>query len=74
MLLLANMTNRGLTLGKFAPLHKGHQLLIETALAEMDDVIVIIYDCPEVTNIPLPVRADWIRQLYPTVQLTSSPA
>ena len=32
---------RGLTLGKYAPLHKGHQFVIETALAEMDEVVVI---------------------------------
>jgi HTH-type transcriptional repressor of NAD biosynthesis genes len=63
------MTHRGLTLGKFAPLHKGHQLLIETALAEMDEVVVMIYDCPETTAIPLPIRAHWIRQLYPKVQV-----
>jgi HTH-type transcriptional regulator, transcriptional repressor of NAD biosynthesis genes len=60
---------RGLTLGKFAPLHKGHQLVIETALREMDEVVVIVYDCPEITSIPLRVRANWIRTLYPTVQL-----
>ena len=27
----------GFTIGKFAPLHKGHQYLIETALKEMED-------------------------------------
>ncbi len=32
---------RGLTLGKFAPLHKGHQPVIETALRETDEVEVI---------------------------------
>lgn len=58
---------RGLTLGKFAPLHKGHQLVIETALAEMDGVLVIIYDCPEVTSVPLNIRANWIRTIYPQV-------
>lgn len=60
---------RGLTLGKFAPLHKGHQLVIETALAEMDEVIVIIYDAPETTNVPLSVRAEWLRRLYPQIRL-----
>ncbi len=60
---------RGLTLGKFAPLHKGHQLVIETALAEMDEVYVIIYTCPEVTTVPLNVRANWIRTLYPQVKV-----
>jgi len=59
----------GLTLGKFAPLHLGHQYMIETALQEMDDVTVIIYDSPEVTDIPLPVRAGWIRRIYPHVHV-----
>ncbi|NJL55037.1 AAA family ATPase [bacterium] len=59
----------GLTLGKYAPFHRGHQLVIETALAETDHVIVLIYDCPAVTPVPLPVRAAWIRQLYPQVEL-----
>lgn len=59
----------GLTLGKFAPLHKGHQLVIETALAEMEEVSVIIYDAPETTSIPLNVRSKWIRTLYPQVNV-----
>ncbi len=63
------MITRGLTLGKFAPLHKGHQFLIEAALAEVDEVIVMIYDCPATTITPLPIRANWIRQLYPTVRV-----
>ena len=60
---------RGLTLGKYAPLHKGHQLVIETALTEMDEVIVIIYDAPETTNVPLNIRANWLRKLYPQIKV-----
>ena len=30
------MEKIGFTIGKFAPLHKGHQLLLETALKELD--------------------------------------
>jgi len=60
---------RGLTLGKYAPLHKGHQLVIETALSEMDEVVAIIYDCPETTHVPLTVRADWLRALYPRARV-----
>ncbi|AJQ95383.1 AAA family ATPase [Gynuella sunshinyii] len=63
------MKKIGLTLGKFAPLHKGHQLLIETALAEMDRLKLIIYDSPEVTKIPLAVRSGWIKSLYPQVEV-----
>lgn len=59
----------GLTLGKFAPLHKGHQLVIDTAIAEMDGLSIIIYDAPETTPVPLNVRSDWIRKLYPQVEI-----
>lgn len=59
----------GLTLGKFAPLHKGHQLVIDTAIAEMDDLVVIIYNAPEITPVPLDVRSNWIRKLYPQVKV-----
>lgn len=59
----------GLTLGKFAPLHKGHQLLIETSIEENDKTIVIVYDSPDVISIPLETRANWIRKLYPGVKV-----
>lgn len=59
----------GLTLGKFAPLHAGHQYIIETALRETDYVIVIIYDARETTPVPLNIRAKWIRDLYPQIEV-----
>ena len=60
---------RGLALGKCAPLHRGHQLVIETALSEMDETVVIVYDAPETTSVPLAVRSGWIRALYPSVRV-----
>lgn len=60
------MKRVGLTLGKYAPLHRGHQFVFETALAQVDELIVLIY-ATEVTRIPLNVRAQWIRDLYPEV-------
>lgn len=59
----------GLTLGKYAPLHLGHQLVIETALRETAQLYVLVYDCPGVTDISLGRRADWIRRLYPQVKV-----
>lgn len=59
---------RGLTLGKFAPFHLGHQLMIETALAEVDELFVMVY-ATDVIEIPLQVRAGWIRKLYPTIKI-----
>ncbi len=59
----------GLTLGKFAPLHRGHQYVIETALAEMERLIIVIYDCPDTIDIPLVVRSGWLRNLYPQAEV-----
>lgn len=59
----------GCTLGKYAPLHKGHEFLISTALNEMDHVIVIIYNASEVTDIPTSIRASWIKVRFPTVEV-----
>lgn len=58
----------GFTIGKFAPLHKGHQYLIEKALSEMDEFYVIIYET-KVTTIPIETRANWIKQIYPQIKL-----
>lgn len=53
----------GFTIGKFAPFHKGHEYLIETALNETDEFYVVIYDT-EVTDIPVETRAKWITDKY----------
>lgn len=58
----------GFTIGKFAPLHKGHQYLIEKGLKEMDKFYVIIYET-QVTEVPLETRGSWIQQIYPEVNL-----
>ena len=58
----------GFTIGKFAPLHKGHQYLIEKGLKEMDEFYVIVYET-NVMDIPVEQRASWIRELYPNVHI-----
>lgn len=58
----------GFTLGKFAPLHRGHQYLIETALKECDELWIMVYEFPEY-NVPLSKRIHWIKTLYPTVNI-----
>lgn len=63
----------GFTLGKFAPLHKGHQYLIEQALEQVDHLIVMIYGCPDVIDIALERRASWIKTLYPRVEILLAP-
>ena len=59
----------GLTLGKFAPLHKWHEYLINMALSEVDELIVIIYNNFDLVNIPLKIRSKWVKKLYPQVSI-----
>ncbi len=58
----------GFTIGKFAPLHKGHQYLIEKGIKEMDKFYVIVYET-DVMDIPVEKRAKWIKQIYPEVNI-----
>lgn len=60
---MKNTQNIGFTIGKFAPLHIGHQMLINQAISEIDKFIVIIYQT-HVTNVPLKIRANWIKDIY----------
>ena len=64
------MSNKkvGFTIGKFAPLHKGHQFLIETAIKEMDKFYVVIYDT-DIIDINVEKRANWIKKLYPNINI-----
>lgn len=59
----------GLALGKFAPLHKGHQFVLDIATEQTDAQVFVIYDSPATTSIPLGVRANWIRALYPKAEV-----
>ncbi|MDU0352764.1 AAA family ATPase [Paraglaciecola aquimarina] len=66
------LMTRGLTLGKFAPLHIGHQFLIDFALQHVDELVIVIYACDELPVCPLETRIDWINQLYPNVKVIAA--
>ena len=38
--------------------------MIETALSQMDEVIVIIYEAREATSVPINIRVGWILPKY----------
>jgi NadR type nicotinamide-nucleotide adenylyltransferase len=54
-----------LIVGKFAPLHRGHQYLIDCALRESDQVTVLVYANPDFTAMPQAMRAAWLQEIYP---------
>jgi HTH-type transcriptional regulator, transcriptional repressor of NAD biosynthesis genes len=59
----------GLVVGKFAPLHKGHELVLETAQNHCQRVIVLCYSNPDFPTMPSQTRAGWIRALYPNLEV-----
>jgi NadR type nicotinamide-nucleotide adenylyltransferase len=60
--------HQGLVVGKFSPLHLGHALLIERAIAHCDEVLVISYTVPEYPRCGRANRARWLAELFPGVR------
>lgn len=63
-----NMKYRnGLVVGKFAPLHRGHELVISRALALCERVHVLSYSKPELPSCDPAQRRAWIARSFPAV-------
>ena len=58
----------GFTIGKFAPFHKGHEFLIGTALNEVDELYVVVYDTPKL-GFDINSKAKWIKDRFPEVKI-----
>lgn len=56
---------RGLVVGKFAPLHLGHEFLINTAREQCGEVLVISYSLPEMPGCTPERRERWLRSRFP---------
>lgn len=54
-----------LVVGKFAPLHRGHEWLLDRALEVADQLVVMVWSNPDWDAAPSPVRAEWVRRLQP---------
>jgi HTH-type transcriptional regulator, transcriptional repressor of NAD biosynthesis genes len=50
--------------GKFCPPHRGHQLLVDTALAQAGKVTVIVCAKPD-DPVPGELRGQWLREIHP---------
>ncbi|HEU4562028.1 MAG TPA: AAA family ATPase [Longimicrobium sp.] len=60
---------RGVVVGKFAPLHRGHELLVGRALSECHEVVVISYQRPELPGYPPELRERWLAARFPGARL-----
>lgn len=52
----------GLTIGKYAPFHKGYEYLINKALKEVDLLYIFIYET-NVIDIDIDIRTEWIKEI-----------
>ena len=58
---------RGLVVGKFSPLHLGHEFLISQARQACDELIVLSYTKPEYEGCDRDRRETWLRTRFPDV-------
>ncbi|MCM5679144.1 AAA family ATPase [Schlegelella sp. S2-27] len=55
----------GLVVGKFSPLHLGHEALIHHALSQCDEVVVLGYSVPEFEPCDALRRRQWLHERFP---------
>ena len=55
----------GLVVGKFSPLHRGHQHLLDAAQADCDRLVVLSWSQPEFAGCDADRRDRWLTTLYP---------
>ena len=58
----------GFTIGKFAPLHLGHDQLIQRGIRE-NDLFYILINETDVLDVPIEARAKWLKELYPEARI-----
>ena len=56
---------QGLVVGKFSPLHLGHEHLVAAARAACEAVLVLSYSRPELPGCPPERRAGWLAARFP---------
>jgi NadR type nicotinamide-nucleotide adenylyltransferase len=62
----------GLVIGKFLPPHRGHGLLVETALAQADRTLLVVCE-KETDPIPAGVRVALLGELHPGAEIVVTP-
>lgn len=59
---------RGLVVGKFSPLHRGHELIINRAQEECEEVFLLSYSKPEMPGCEAARRDQWLSAIFPNAR------
>lgn len=59
----------GLIVGKFSPLHKGHESLIRAAQESCETLLLLTYSRPEFKGCEAEKRAAWLKALFPETRI-----
>lgn len=62
------MKTYGLIVGKFSPLHRGHEHLISEAEKQCDSLLVLSYSNPEFRKCEAKIRKEWLQARFPSVR------
>ena len=64
-----NLYKRGLVVGKFCPLHLGHELLLQRATDGCEELLVVSYTRPEFPGYEPARRETWLRAQFPQAHI-----
>lgn len=59
---------KGLVVGKFAPLHLGHEWLIRQAQEQCEQLVLLSWACPELPGCEPERRANWLQVRFPELR------
>lgn len=59
------MKSYGLIVGKFSPLHTGHEWFIEEAATQCDQLLILSYSNPEFEHCSVENRTIWLNERFP---------
>ncbi|MBE3028365.1 ATPase [Janthinobacterium sp. BJB1] len=66
-----NLYKRGLVVGKFCPLHLGHELLIQRATDACEELLLVSYTKPEFPGLEPARRERWLRARFPQAHIVA---
>lgn len=59
---------RGVVVGKFSPLHLGHEWMINQAASQCDELLIVSYSNPEFKGYEAPIRHKWLKARFPNIR------